>query len=123
MQRSHIYRPSDMKQVLSTNRLAGLWRLLAGFRGVYILAVISLAIATGARALTYLLLQYFVDDVLLEQTVTTPLFVFALGFVGLALVQGIFTFLSGKLAAHASEGTILRLRNYLFDHIQRLIDM
>jgi ATP-binding cassette subfamily B protein len=32
----------------------------------------------------------------------------------------VFTFISGKLAAHSGEGAILRLRNYLFDHIQRL---
>ena len=36
------------------------------------------------------------------------------------MIQGVFTFFSGKLAAHAAEGTILRLRNYLFDHLQRL---
>jgi ATP-binding cassette subfamily B protein len=44
----------------------------------------------------------------------------ALGFVGLAVLQGVFTFFSGKLAARSAEGAILRLRNYLFDHIQRL---
>ncbi len=44
----------------------------------------------------------------------------ALGFVGLAVLQGGFTFLSGRLAARTAEGIVLRLRNYLFDHIQRL---
>ena len=44
----------------------------------------------------------------------------ALGFVGLAVIQGAFTFLSGRLAARSAEGAILRLRNFLFDHIQRL---
>ena len=42
------------------------------------------------------------------------------GFVLLALVQGGFTFLSGKLSAQTAEGVARRLRNYLFDHIQRL---
>jgi ABC-type multidrug transport system fused ATPase/permease subunit len=37
-----------------------------------------------------------------------------------AWYRAAFTFVSGKLAAHASEASILRLRNYLFDHIQRL---
>ena len=120
MHRSTIYPPLDIKTALTKNRLIGLWRLLAGFRWYYLLAIISLAVATGARALSYLLLQYFVDDVLVQQVVSTPLYVFALGFVGLAVVQGAFTFFSGKLAAHAAEGSILRLRNYLFDHLQRL---
>lgn len=44
----------------------------------------------------------------------------ALGFVVLAALEGGFTFLSGRLAAMTSEGIALRLRNYMFDHIQRL---
>ena len=35
-------------------------------------------------------------------------------------MQGGFTYLSGKLAARSAQGIILRLRNFLFDHIQRL---
>jgi ATP-binding cassette subfamily B protein len=120
MQQTSIYPQMDLKKTLSGNHLKGLWGLLEGFRHVYLLAVISLGIATMAQATTYLLLQYLVDEALLQQKATSPLYVFALGFIGLALVQGVFTFFSGRLAAHASEASILRLRNYLFDHIQRL---
>ena len=42
------------------------------------------------------------------------------GFVFLAVFEGTFTFLSGRLAAYTAEGIALRMRNYLFDHIQRL---
>jgi ATP-binding cassette, subfamily B, bacterial len=42
------------------------------------------------------------------------------GFVGLALLEGGFSFLSGRWAAQTAEGTTRRLRNYLFDHIQHL---
>lgn len=119
MQHSSIYLPLDLKQTLSTNRLVGLWRLMGGFRWIYLGAIVSLSIATTAKTLTYLLLQYFVDDVLQGQA-NTPFYLIALGFVGLAVFQGGFTFASGKLAARSAEGAILRLRNYLFDHIQRL---
>ena len=44
----------------------------------------------------------------------------ALGFIGLALLEGGFTFLSGRFAAQTAEGVARRLRNYLYDHIQRL---
>jgi ATP-binding cassette subfamily B protein len=53
-------------------------------------------------------------------TQALPLLVVALGFVALALVEGGFTFLSGRLAAQTAEGVTRRLRIYLFDHIQRL---
>jgi len=41
-------------------------------------------------------------------------------FVLLAGLQGLFTYISGRLAAKTSENTTRRLRNYLFDNIQHL---
>lgn len=89
---------------------------------VYLGAMIALAVAAAAKTFTFLLLRDFADTVLGENqaATATPLYYFALAFIGLALVQGVFTFLSGKLAARSAEGVILRLRNYLFDHIQYL---
>jgi ATP-binding cassette subfamily B protein len=109
-----------LKQTVSRNRLAGLWRLMGGFRLIYLVAIISLSVATLAKSGSYLLLQFFVDEVLVQEEATTPLVAIATGVVGLALIQGAFTFASGKLAARSAEGSILRLRDYLFDHIQRL---
>jgi ATP-binding cassette subfamily B protein len=119
MQQSKLYPPLDLKETMPASRLAGLWQLMYGFRWLYLAAIIALAIATAGRTLTYLLLEYFVDDVLIGG-VDVPYYLIALGFVGLVMVQGGFTFLSGKLAARSAERIILRLRNYLFDHIQRL---
>ena len=120
MQQSFLYPALDLKKTISPNRLVGLWGLMKGFRLIYLSAVLSLALATTAKTLTYLLLAYFVDDVLTQAQPPVPFFLIALGFVGLAVFQGAFTFISGKLAARSAEGVILRLRNYLFDHIQRL---
>ncbi|MCB9076663.1 MAG: ABC transporter ATP-binding protein [Anaerolineaceae bacterium] len=120
MQNSTIYPNLDLKQALSSNRLVGLWRFMGGFHWLYLGAIVSLAVATAAKTLSYYLLQYFVDDVLIQQRAAIPFYLIAAGFIGLAVMQGLFTFLSGRLAAHSAEGAILRLRNYLFDHIQRL---
>lgn len=116
----HISQTLDLRQTVSNNRLWGLWGLMRGFRAMYVAAIASMAIATAAKTVSYMLLQYFVDNTLVQNQGSVPLYVVALGFVGLAIVQGGFTFASGKLAAHSAEGAILRLRNYLFDHIQRL---
>ena len=43
-----------------------------------------------------------------------------LGFVALAAVEGSFTYFSGRMAAYTAENITRRLRNYLYDHIQRL---
>jgi len=111
---------SDMKRHVSVSRLAGLWRMMAGFRGIYLLATVSLGVAALARTGNFLLLRAVVDQVLGNPDLSYLLPLFALGFVVLAVVQGGFTYLSGRLAARTAEGIVLRLRNQLFDHIQRL---
>jgi ATP-binding cassette subfamily B protein len=110
----------DFKRAISDKRLVGLWRMTPGFRLAYLGAVLGVGVAAVLRTGNYLLLRYFVDDVLTQEDLGRALPLIAVGFVGLALVQGAFSFLSGKLAARTAEGITLRLRNYLFDHIQRL---
>jgi len=112
--------PYDLKNAISSNRLLGLWRMLTGYRGLYLAATASLAIAALAKTSTYLLLRHFVDNILGKEAAVTTLLLVGLGFVGLALMEGGFSFLSGRLASLTAEGIALRLRTYLFDHIQRL---
>ena len=133
----------DLKKAVGARRLHGVWRLLSGRRLAYAGAMLSLAIATIAKTSTFLLLAYFVDTVLLRigrQSIflmpshkaidvpglshgpdTTPiLLAIAFGFVVLALIEGAFTFNSGRLAALVGEGLARNVRNYLYDHLQRL---
>jgi ATP-binding cassette, subfamily B, bacterial len=110
----------NIKNTISKNRLAGLWKMMKGFRSLFLLATICLAISAVAKSSTYLLIQYYVDNVLgqFDQRKMLPLV--ALGFLLLAAFEGGFSFLSGRMASKTAEGITYRLRNYLFDHIQRL---
>jgi ATP-binding cassette, subfamily B, bacterial len=110
----------DLKNAISSNRLVGLWRLMTGFRLKYLGATVSLGISATSKTATYLLLRYFIDNFFGEGTPEFSLALVASGFVILAGVEGVFTFMSGRLAAQTAEGTTRRLRNYLFDHIQHL---
>jgi ATP-binding cassette subfamily B protein len=110
----------DLRNAVSENRLIGLWRLITGYHLPYIAANASLAVAATAKTATYLLLAYFVDNVLGKGQEITTLLLFGLGFIGLAATEGSFTYFSGRLAAFTAEGAARRLRDYLFDHIQRL---
>lgn len=112
--------PFDLKNAVSQNRLVGLWRLLSGYRLFFLAATFCLAVSATAKTCTYLLLRYLIDDVIPQPGMTHMLPWIAAGFLTLASVEGGFTYFSGRLAAYASESTTLRLRNYLFDHIQRL---
>ena len=110
----------DFKNAVSENRVVGLWRLMTGFRLAYLEATACQGVVALFSMWTNFLLRYLVDDVLQRSDPSGLLPLVALGFVGLALVQGVFSFLSSKLAARTGEGIAFRLRTYLFDHIQRL---
>ncbi|UCF61841.1 MAG: ABC transporter ATP-binding protein [Anaerolineaceae bacterium] len=110
----------DLAHAVSDNRLVGIWRLMRGFRWTYLAATVTLGLGAFARTGTYLWLRYFVDEILNNSPTISTLFLVALGFLGLALIQGGFTFLSGSLAAKTAESIARRLKNFLFDHVQRL---
>ncbi len=116
----------DFSQAHTKNRIAGLWRMMTGFRLQYAGATASLAIAASAKTATFLLLRYFVDQVLdkgnysLGGNLPRTLIIVALGFLVCASMEGSFNYFSGRLAAFTAEGITRRLRNYLFDHIQHL---
>lgn len=110
----------DVKDAIADNRLVGLWRLLRGFRLYYIGAGIGLGISALARTGAMLLLAYFVDEVLIRDDVTSIVPFIALGFFVLAIIQGGASFISGRLAARTAETIALKVRNYLYDHLQRL---
>ncbi|MDQ3005096.1 MAG: ABC transporter ATP-binding protein/permease [Chloroflexota bacterium] len=115
----------DFRQAIEENRLKGIWKMMVDFRAPYIGATAALAISALAKTFTYMLLRFFVDDVLTQgemigNSLTQTFLWIGVAFVGLALVEGGFAFLSGRLAAFTAEGITRRLRDFLFDHIQRL---
>ncbi|GAB4471238.1 MAG: ABC transporter ATP-binding protein [Anaerolineae bacterium] len=110
----------DFGGAVSSNRLVGLWRLMHGYHLLYIGATLSMGLAALLKTATYMLLAYLIDDVLPGQNPATMLPLIAGGFIGLALLEGTFTFLSRRTASQSAEGIVVRLRNHLYDHIQRL---
>jgi ATP-binding cassette subfamily B protein len=110
----------DLKQAVTDKRFVGMWRLLRGYRWLYLGAILGVGIAAFARTGTYLLLGIFVDEVLLSETSRFTPFQVALGFIGLALIMGAFSFASGAVAGRTAESVAKRVRDYVFDHIQHL---
>jgi ATP-binding cassette subfamily B protein len=77
-------------------------------------------VATISRTGIYLVLRRFIDEIVVPRNFGPDMLIIIVMFIGLALFQGTFTFISGWLAAKTAEGTTRRLRNFLFDHLQRL---
>ena len=118
--KNHYYPDFDINKAANAKPLAGLWRFLSGYHWHYIGATIALGISSASRTGIYLLLGFYVDDVLKKGKFDSTLLLTALSFLALIFFQGAFSFISGWLAALTAESTTQRLRDYLFDHIQRL---
>jgi len=110
----------DLKQTAGQSRVGGLWHMLTGYQALFVGATVSIGLAALMQTGFYYLIRYFTDNVLLGDAAASQLPWIALGFVILALLQGFFTFMSGRWAAAAAEGSTERLRDYLYDHIQRM---
>ena len=110
----------DLKSTVSENRLLGLWRMMTGFRSLYFGAMIAIVLGALVRTSYYRVVQYVIDVVVGEGENLQQLPWLGASFVGLAAVEGLFAYLRGTWSAKTAEGIILRLRNYLYDHIQRL---
>ena len=111
-------KPSQKNETFE--RIQGLWRTMSGYHAIYFGAILSVGLGALARTGIYALLAYFVDDVVGKATMWQIIPWLSLGFIALAVLQGAFTFWGGRLAALASEGIVRRLRNRLYDHLQRL---
>jgi len=115
----------DFRKVLSENKLAGMLRMMTGYHLTYMAANLTLAISAAAKTLTYLLLRNFADTVVgntppFAGNLARTLVLTALGFVVLACFEGGFSYVSSRMASYSAESITRRLRNFLYNHIQRL---
>lgn len=110
----------DMPKILSSKKLASLWHLMKGYHVNYLIATVFLALAAFARANMYIVLGRYLDKVIGEGFVGSELILAALNFGAMIVLQAISSFMSNWMASFTAENTTRRLRDYLFDHIQRL---
>jgi ATP-binding cassette, subfamily B, bacterial len=101
-------------------RFGILWQYASGYRGIYLVAILSQAGSAAARAFTFILLGRLVDGTIGQGAFAAQLPWIAAGIIGLALTEGGFAFVSGRLAARTAENSARRLRNTLYHHIQHL---
>ena len=115
-----------------------LWELMRGFRGKYAWAIAALFFYTAINYVTPLVASATIDFSLSGEPdngrltsgviaamggadfVRERLWFPALLMVLLTVVAGVFAYLKGRFAAQASDGIARRLKDRLYDHLQRL---
>lgn len=110
----------DLTKIKTKNRMAGIWQMMSGYRLKYFLAIFSQLFSTIFKSSVYILLSWFIDTWLISNERSIPAYGIGLGFVLLSLCEGLFTFYSNSTANYIAEKMALRIRNNLYDQIQRL---
>ncbi|HRQ41676.1 MAG TPA: ABC transporter ATP-binding protein [Chloroflexota bacterium] len=109
----------DLKDTVTKRKVTGFWRLMTGYRLIYFAAIVCVGLSAIARSGLYYVLGKFVDEILPGDNLNQALVWVVLVLLALAVLQGFFSYAGGRLAAKSSEGIARRLRNYLYDHLQR----
>ncbi|MBP7196859.1 MAG: ABC transporter ATP-binding protein [Anaerolineaceae bacterium] len=110
-----------MPEVLgSKNKLLSLWHLMRGYHFHYLVSTIFLSLAAFARTGMYIYLGNFIDRMMVGKLVGQELTLGALTFGALIALQALSSFMSSWMANFTAENSTRRLRDHLFDHIQRL---
>src|SRR5262245_36396485 len=121
------------------NAVRTIWQLTEGHRARYATAMAALVAASGLAYLVPLLPQAVLDGVLIDNGanasaftrrivdafggadhVSSYLWQPALAMVAIAAIAALCTHVRTRLSARASEAVALRLRDRLYDHLQRL---
>lgn len=115
-----------------------LWILTKGTRLVYICAIISTALASMFSLVTPLVIKFIVDIVISKQELESSYFTGVVEKVGgidfiaqnlwicglviifISIMEGIFSFLKGTLSQATSENLAKKLKDCLYDHLQKL---
>lgn len=116
-----------------------LYSFIKGFRWLFVVAIFSTMLAIIFNYLLPQITKIVIDSVIGNEPFKLPKFILnyinahggremlrnnllscSLIAILFAILSGVFTYLYRVCIAKASEGTIRKLRNHLFDHIQKL---
>jgi ATP-binding cassette subfamily B protein len=101
---------------------------MKGYRGVFLLAILSIVAATVMQLATPILIQYTIDSIIGTEPAGNLQFLmdrFGRNLmsvvwlvIGIALIRAVFLFLKGYLSSFAAENIAQNLRNQLYRQIQ-----
>ena len=87
--KTRAYPEYDLQKSANSKLFVGLWRLMKGYQWHYIGATLTLGISAASRTGIYLLLGYYVDEVLKKAKFDSTLILAAVAFLLLVFSQAI----------------------------------
>lgn len=118
--------------------LKKMFKFMKGYRLIYLLGMISILISQGLTIATPLILRTTIDSIISNESIDSNiiqwivnilggrhvlknnLWIMGILLVSVAILRGVFLYFKNTLASKAAENTTKRIRDKLYDHIQRL---
>lgn len=108
--------------------MKNIFKYLKGYRAAFLLAIISIIVATAMQLGTPILIKYAVDSVIGDEPAGNLQFLMdAFGknlmsvvwiIIGINFIRGVFLFLKGLLSSYAAENIAQNMREKLYKQIQ-----
>ena len=108
--------------------MKNIFKYLKGYRAVFLLAIISIIVATAMQLGTPILIKYAIDSVIGDEPAGNLQFLMdAFGknmmsvvwiIIGINFIRGIFLFFKGLLSSYAAENIAQNMREKLYRQIQ-----
>ncbi|PTY02614.1 ABC transporter ATP-binding protein [Verrucomicrobia bacterium LW23] len=131
--------PESKAEAAKPTPFALLWQLTQGYRGLYAVSIAALLVSTAVTYIGPLIVGAVIDSVLAGKApAADSLAGYVIAWLGgvdyiranlwwppvvcvaLTMIAGVFSYLKGRYAALASDGIALRIKDLLYDHLQRL---
>ncbi|NLW22843.1 MAG: ABC transporter ATP-binding protein [Tissierellia bacterium] len=115
-----------------------IFKFMEGFKKIYLLGMISVILSQICTILTPLIIRTTIDSIIGDQAPNAIVVTKTIDYLGgkdylreniwiiglllilVTIIRGVFLYFKGALASKATESTIKRIRDSLYDHIQRL---
>lgn len=115
-----------------------IFKFMAGYKGIYILGMVCIVLSQMITILSPLIIRTTIDSIIGTEPINSSfvakivksmggkeylsnnIWIMGILLVLIAIFRGVFLYFKNTLASKAAEGTTKRIRDTLYDHIQRL---
>lgn len=115
-----------------------IFKFMAGYKGIYILGMVCIVLSQMITILSPLIIRTTIDSIIGTDPINSSfvgkivksmggkeylsnnIWIMGILLVLIAIFRGVFLYFKNTLASKAAEGTTKKIRDTLYDHIQRL---
>ncbi|WP_236914637.1 ABC transporter ATP-binding protein [Clostridium sp. Cult2] len=123
---------------MDVKELKKLWKFMEGYKEIYLLGMICIILSQMVTVVSPLVIRTTIDSIIGNETINSNIVIKVVNYLGgreylrdniwiaggililIAILRGFFLYFKNTLAGKTAENTAKKIRDSLYDHIQRL---